>query len=167
MATHSSFLAWEIPWIEALGGLQCVGLQSRTRLKRLSSSSSSNFITLHSFPFFLGVGIVELWSLSKFGNHGAICYTRLCIASLRFIYYLLYLDGIQGFPGSASGKEFTCQCRRCQRCRFNLQVGKIPWRRKWQPTPVFLPGKFHGQRNLAGVAKELDMTQGLNHTSNS
>ena len=44
---------------------------------------------------------------------------------------------------------------------FDLWVGKIPWRRKWQPTPVFLPGKSHGQRNLAtvhGVAKELDIT---------
>ena len=41
-------------------------------------------------------------------------------------------------------------------------VGKIPWRRKWQPTPVFLPGKSHGQKSLAGYspkgAKELDMT---------
>ena len=33
---------------------------------------------------------------------------------------------------------------------FNPWVGKIPWRRKWQPTPVFLPGKFHGQRSLMG-----------------
>jgi len=33
---------------------------------------------------------------------------------------------------------------------FNPWVGKIPWRRKWQPTPVFLPGKFHGERSLAG-----------------
>ena len=33
---------------------------------------------------------------------------------------------------------------------FDLWVGKIPWRRKWQPTPRFLPGKFHGQRSLAG-----------------
>ena len=31
-------------------------------------------------------------------------------------------------------------------------IGKIPWRRKWQPTPVFLPGKFHGQRSLAGYS---------------
>ena len=41
-------------------------------------------------------------------------------------------------------------------------VGKIPWRRKWYPTPVFLPGKSHGQRNLAGYSpwgcKELDIT---------
>ena len=36
----------------------------------------------------------------------------------------------------------------CRRCRFDPWVGKIPWRRKWLPTPVFLPGKFHGQRSL-------------------
>ena len=35
--------------------------------------------------------------------------------------------------------------------RFNPQVGKIPERRKWQPTPVFLPGGFHGQRSLVGL----------------
>ena len=36
----------------------------------------------------------------------------------------------------------------CRRYRFDPWVGKIPWRRKWQPTPVFLPGEFHGQRSL-------------------
>ena len=44
-----------------------------------------------------------------------------------------------------SGKESACQCRTY---RFDLWVGKIPWRRKWQPTPVFLPGKPHQQRSL-------------------
>jgi len=39
---------------------------------------------------------------------------------------------------------------RCRRCRFDPQVGKIPWERKWQPTPVFLPGKSHRERSLAG-----------------
>ena len=51
-----------------------------------------------------------------------------------------------------SGKESTCQCRRRQRCRFNLWVGQIPWRRTRQPTSVFMPGKFHGQKNLAGCS---------------
>ena len=37
---------------------------------------------------------------------------------------------------------------KCRRCRFDPWVGNIPWRRKWQPTPVFLPGKSHGQRTL-------------------
>ena len=41
-----------------------------------------------------------------------------------------------------SGQEPACQCRRCKRHRFDPQVGKIPWRRKWQPTPVFLPEKL-------------------------
>ena len=54
------------------------------------------------------------------------------------------------FSGGASGKEPTCQCRRCKRFRFNPWVGKISWRRAWQPTPVFSPGEFHGQRSLAG-----------------
>ena len=49
------------------------------------------------------------------------------------------------FPGGSSGKDPTCQCRRHKRCRFDPQVGKIPWRREWQPTPVFLPGESHGQ----------------------
>ena len=37
-----------------------------------------------------------------------------------------------------------------KRCRFDPWVGKIPWRRAWQSTPVFLPGEPHGQRSLAG-----------------
>ena len=49
-----------------------------------------------------------------------------------------------------SSKEPTCQCRRCKRCGVNSWVGKIPWGRKWQLTPVFLPEKFHGQRSLVG-----------------
>ena len=66
-----------------------------------------------------------------------------------------------------SGKEPACQCRRRKRCRFHPWVRKIPWRRKWQPTPAFLPGKSHGQRNLAGYSlqgrKELDTTEATYH----
>ena len=54
-----------------------------------------------------------------------------------------------GFPGGADGKESASQCRRCG---FSPGVGKIPWRRKWQPTPVLLHGKSHGQRRLAGYS---------------
>ena len=68
-----------------------------------------------------------------------------------------------GFPGGASSKESTCQCRRHKRHGFSPWVGKITWSRKWQPTPEFLPGKSHGQRSLAGYivhgAAELDMTE--------
>ena len=57
---------------------------------------------------------------------------------------------LRGFPGGVSGKELDCKCRRCKRCRFNLWILKIPWRRARQPMlPVFLPGEPHGQRSLA------------------
>ena len=50
------------------------------------------------------------------------------------------------------GKESACQHRRRKRHEFNPWVKKIPWRRKWQSTPVFLPGKSHGQRSLVGFS---------------
>ena len=55
-----------------------------------------------------------------------------------------------GFSGDSSGKEPAYKCRRLERHRFNPWVRKIPWGRKWQPTPVFVPGKSQGQTNLAG-----------------
>ena len=51
-----------------------------------------------------------------------------------------------------SGKESTCQCKKCKRHEFNPWVRKIPWSRKWQPALVFLLGKFHKQRSLAGYS---------------
>ena len=68
-----------------------------------------------------------------------------------------------GFPGGTSGKEPTCQCKRHKKHRFNPWVGKIPWRRAWQPTPVFLPGESYGQMSLVGYRPssrtELDTTE--------
>ena len=70
--------------------------------------------------------------------------------------------------GCTSSKEPACQCRRLKRQRFSPWVEKIPWRRAWKPTPVFLPGEFHGQRRPAGYSPqgctELDMTQVTQHT---
>ena len=54
-----------------------------------------------------------------------------------------------GFPGGARRKEPASQCRRH---RFDPWVRKIPWRRAWQPTPVFLPGESHGQRSPVGYS---------------
>ena len=73
------------------------------------------------------------------------------------------------FPSGAGGKEPACQCRRCQRPRFDPWVGKVSWRRKWQPTPLFMPGKSHGLRSLVGYRpwghKELDVTEWLHFLS--
>ena len=68
--------------------------------------------------------------------------------------------------GSFSGKEPACYCRRHKRRGLDPWVRKIPQRRKWQPTPAFLPGESHGQRSLVGYSpgghKEQDMTEQLN-----
>ena len=58
----------------------------------------------------------------------------------------------KGFPSGTSGKEPTWQSRICKRLRFDPWVGKIPWGRTWQPTPVILPGESHGQRSLVGYS---------------
>ena len=60
---------------------------------------------------------------------------------------------IFGLPSWLSGKESACQCRKCKRLEFDPWVRKIPQRRKWQPTPIFLPGESHGQRSLAGYSQ--------------
>ena len=63
---------------------------------------------------------------------------------------------MKGFLGGLDGKAFA-------RSTFDPWVGKIPWGRKWQPTPGLLPGKFHGLRSLVGYSpwgcRELDMTE--------
>ena len=68
----------------------------------------------------------------------------------------------QGFPGGASGEEPTCQCRRPKRHRFNPWVGKTPWIKSRQPTPVFLSGESQGWGSLVGChlwgRTESDMT---------
>ena len=65
--------------------------------------------------------------------------------------YIIYFAPIvyQGLPWWLSGKESACQCRRC---RFDPWVGKISWRRKWESTQVFLPGKSYAQRSLVGYS---------------
>ena len=57
---------------------------------------------------------------------------------------------IMGFPGGSVVKESACQCRRHRRYQFDPWVRKIPWRRKWQLTPAFLPRESHGQKGLGG-----------------
>ena len=75
----------------------------------------------------------------------------------------LYRGWHKDFPKVSAGKESTCNAEDTGNNGFNPWVGKILWRRKWQPTPVFLPGKSHGQRSLVGYSpcslKELDMTE--------
>ena len=60
-----------------------------------------------------------------------------------------------GIPKWLSSKESACQFRRHRRREFDPWVGKIAWRKGWQPTPIFLPGKFHGQRTWWATVHEV------------
>ena len=95
---------------------------------------------------------VAAWMRGEFRGEWTRAYVWLSPFAVR----------VKLFPSGASGKEPACQCRTRMRHGFDLWVRKIPWRRKWQPTPVLLPGKSHGQRSLVGHRpyghKEPDMT---------
>ena len=56
----------------------------------------------------------------------------------------LVSEQLWGFPCGSDGRV----CLQCRRTEFDPWIGKIPWRREWQPTPVFPPEEFHGQRSL-------------------
>ena len=77
--------------------------------------------------------------------------------------FFIFSTKPNGASQMCSGKESTCQCERCKKHEFNPWIRKMPRRRKWEPTPVFLPGKFHGQRSLVGyspwVGKKSDVTE--------
>ena len=88
--------------------------------------------------------------------------------SLRHIFsfsnlYKLKQSCFVGLPDGASGEEPACQCSRHKRPGVDPWVGKIPWRRAWQPTQVVLPGESHGQRSLEGYSpwdhKKSDQTE--------
>ena len=69
------------------------------------------------------------------------------------IYYTCYFK--QGFQDGSVGKRICLQCTTPRRCGFEPWVGKIPWRRAWQPNPVFFPGKSNGQKSLMGYTPQV------------
>ena len=156
-APHSSTLAWQIPWMEEPGGLQSVGL---LRVGHDWATSLSLFPFMHwrrkwqPTPVFLpgeSQGWGARWAAIYGVSQSQTRLKRLSSSSSR--------TWLGDFPGGSVVKKSACQGKRH---RFNPWIEKILWRRKWQPTPVFLPGKSHGQSSLAGyspwVAKESNMT---------
>ena len=157
MAPHSSTLAWKIPWMEEPGRLQSMG--------SLESETTERF---HSSLSCIGEGNGNPRQCSCLENPrdgGAwwaavygVAQSRTRLKRLSSSSSSVVLN-IHGLPRWLSGEESTCQCRTLG---FIPWVGKMPWSRKWQPTPVFLPGKFHGQRSLVGYnpwgCPESDMT---------
>ena len=129
-------------------------LWQRFTTPRLISSNS-----LFPYPASLLVfGSIFLFSSPRF-------WSCLCVAVAFFVSAENKGTAIskKGFPGGTVGKESASQCGRCKRHEFDPWVEKIPWRREWQPTPVFLPGRPHGQRSLVGSSpwghKESDTSE--------
>ena len=119
----------------------------------------SGLFNLFIYTFVKCLFIFLNWSTVDLQYHVNFKYTAKrfsymykCIS----IYLSIYL---WGFPGRASGKEPACQCKWCKRCSFHPQVVKIPWKRAWQSTPVFLPRESYGQRSLAGYSNRVTKSQ--------
>ena len=72
-----------------------------------------------------------------------------CVSRRKRKSGLISIEVSPGFPDGSSGEEPICQCKRHKTCGFDPWVRKIPWRRAWQPTPVFMPEESYGQRSLA------------------
>ena len=111
---------------------------------------------------FLNMCYFPIWQ-SQMHPHMCVLVIQLCFLCVCIrIHICVYTYTCMCLCWWLSGQESTCQCKRWG---FNPSVGKIPWRRAWQPTPVFLPGESHGQRSLPGYSpwglKESDMTDWL------
>ena len=118
-----------------------------------------NFISIINMTAILSASLLfvfwlyHLFFIAFFQSLPALSYFNcfsvshiITIVSLFLCWYFYYL----GFPGGFRGKEPCCQCRRHKRHGFYPWVRELPWSRKWQPTLVFLPGKLHRQKSLAG-----------------
>ena len=106
-----------------------------------------------------------LWALKFYDEIAEIESHRW--APLLILVLLLFLPICRGFCSGSAVKN-RLQYRSLRRHGLDPWVGKIPWRRAWQPTPVFLPGESHGQWSLVGYSpwggKGLDMTEATSHT---
>ena len=136
MVTHSSILAWSIPWTEEPGGLQFMGLQrvghDWSDLAHMHSSSIFNFLRKHHTVFHRTVPV----------------YRRRQWHPTPVL-----------LPGKSHGWRSLVGCSPWG--RYNPTIGHdwasslslftfVHWRRKWQPTPVFLPGESQGWGSLVG-----------------
>ena len=107
-----------------------------------------------------------MFRVTSFRTSLLVQWWRLCTSTVGGGRFDPWSRKFHGLPRWCSGKEYACQHRAPKRHRFNPWVGKIPWSRKWQPMPVFLPGKFHGQRSLVGPIRGVtkSQTRGSVHT---
>ena len=182
MATHSCILDWGIPWTEEPGRLQSKGLQRGGHnwvIKQLHATKHYIYfmcttLYLNFCPNFSPLTTKSLVSITIQSTSfihialpspipsGQHC-SGLCISV--FI-CSVYLDSTYDWASLVAQR--LKHLSGMWRPQFDPWVGKIPWRRKWQPTPVLLLGEVHGGRSLIGYSprgrKESDMTERLHFT---
>ena len=103
-------------------------------------------LSLTNWPFVLLSFLSHAKSWRYIIYYKTSIWRQIEFVALKILKQRWFWDELR-LPWWLSGKESTCQWRRC---RFDPWVGMIPWRGKWKPTTVFLPGKSHGQRSLGG-----------------
>ena len=101
---------------------------------------------LQSFPASGSFQMSQLF-ISGGQSIGVLASTSVLPMNTIHCWTILFTAKLQGFSVGSTGKKICLQCRKSG---FNPWVGKIPCIREWQHTPVFFPGKFHGQRSLVG-----------------
>ena len=100
--------------------------------------------------------------MNDFLQNPSWCYLAWVYHGAFSIFFLTWLSKVSwGFPGGSRSKEPASQCRRHKWHGFDPWIRKIPWRRPWQPTPVFLPGESHGQRSLPWPSMRLQSPKRL------
>ena len=167
-ATHSRILSWESHGQRSLVGYSPWGRGVRHNWSSLARmytlvNMTGSCPTIKQLHDLASVSVLptlksspDCGMLSKFLNFSGDMATLWLLYPLCSITKSIAITPSYQFlwasQGGASGKEPSCQCRRCKRPEFNPWVRKIPWRRAWQPTPVFLPGESYGQRSLAGCS---------------
>ena len=116
-----------------------VSISMSRSIRPLLSPSVSRCLFLCLCLYFCFVNKIIYTNFFRFYIYALAYNIYLSPSDLRFCVIFII-----GFSGGCSGRESSCQCRRHKRHGFNPWVGKAPWRRAWQPTPVFLPGESHG-----------------------
>ena len=146
-------LSW---WYNCTRNTSCIYYPKKNFLKLDENSSWNDKKFIPHYVYF--DHIITFFQICK-----QMCvYIRIC-HPINLCVYFPFVPSSR-LSRCTGDKKSCCQCRRHKRCNFSPWVGKIQYSRKWQPTPVLLPGKFNGQRSLVGYSqgyKESDMTEWL------
>ena len=156
MSSHSCTLAWKVPWMEEPSQLQSMGLQTVAHDWATSVASLIAQLVKNQ-PGMWETGFDHLLGRSPGEGKGyPLQYSVWIISWNRKDSDVTEWLSLSSIPQLWQTFGLPCWLRWWSICllygrpRFDSWVGKIPWRRKWQPTRVLLPGKSHGQKSLVG-----------------